>query len=90
MSRLAWFVLVVLLLVGCWALGEAGVWSRAQDRTALAAGDWLVGAEPVEVGNSFEGITLMPKTQVSGDKLSVSFTVRHAVWPGMDGRTSMC
>ena len=83
MKKLAFVVVVAACF--CWALGEAGVWSRAQDRTALAAGDWLVGAEPVEVGNSFEGIMLMPKTQVPGDKLSLSFTFRHALWPGMEG-----
>ena len=44
MKKLAFVVVVAACF--CWALGEAGVWGRAQDRTAAACGEWLVGSGP--------------------------------------------
>jgi len=79
MWRVCLLVVMVLgLAAGSWVLGRGA----GDDR------DWrerlLVGGEPPEVCNSFSLEIPMAKTQVSGEAYGLSFTFKHALWPGMD------
>lgn len=74
--------LLVVVLIGLFV--SLFVWGRGRGMTGTGGSGCWWGGEPGEVCNSFALEIPMPKTQVSGEAYGLSFTFKHALWPGMD------